>query len=48
MTAEPFLIENGMVFPIQTEVDESEYSGMPLDKFEARVKAAVKKNIDTN
>lgn len=48
MTAEPFLIENEKVFPIQTEVDESAYSGMPLDKFEARVKSAIKKNLDTN
>ena len=48
MAAEPYLIENGLVFPIQTEADASAYEGMPVDKFEAKVKSAIAQNIDTN
>jgi|SRR5581483_2334409 len=49
MVAESYLIEDDDVFPINTEADVSAYEhGMPLDKFEARVKAAIAANVDAN
>jgi hypothetical protein len=48
MAAEPYLIENGLVLAIQTEADASAYEGVPVDKFEAKVKSAIAQNIDTN
>ncbi|HZS57079.1 MAG TPA: hypothetical protein VFA65_21935 [Bryobacteraceae bacterium] len=36
------------VFPVKTEADVSAYEGMPISKFEAAVKAAIAKNVDTN
>lgn len=49
MVAEAYLVENGLVFPVSTDADVSAYEkGMPSDKFEARVRSAIKKNIDTN
>ena len=49
MVAQSYLIENGLVFPIQTKADISAYEGgMPVDKFEAKVKSAIAQNIDTN
>jgi len=49
MIAQAYLIDNGIAFPVSTDADVSAYEkGMPLDKFEARVKSAIKKNIDTN
>ncbi len=48
MVAEPYLVEGGLVFPVRTEADVSAYEGMPLDKFEARVKAAIAAEVDAN
>lgn len=47
--ANPYLIEDGLVFPLETVPDVSAYEkGMPVQQFEARVKAAIAKNIDTD
>lgn len=46
--AEPYLIDAGLVFPIKSVADVSAYDGMPLGKFEAKVKSAIAQNIDTN
>ena len=46
--ATPYLIENDTVFPIRLDDATIVYSGMPLQTFEAKVKQAIAKNIDTN
>jgi hypothetical protein len=47
MIAEPYLIQDGLVFPIKTEADVSAYdNGMPVQQFEAKVTSAIAKNID--
>lgn len=49
VVTQAYLIENGMVFPVSASAPNAfHYTKMPLDKFEAKVKAAVKKNIDTD
>jgi hypothetical protein len=48
MVAESYLIQGGVTFPIKTLADVSRYDGMPAKDFEAKVKAAIAKNIDTN
>jgi hypothetical protein len=47
MIAELYLIQDGLVFPINTAADVSAYEkGMPVQQFEAKVKSAIAKNID--
>ena len=49
VVAEPYLIQNGLVFPIRTVADVSAYEkGMPVKDFEAKVRALIAKNIDSN
>lgn len=48
MTAESYLVQDGLVFPVNTEADVSAYDGMPLDKFEVEVRDAIRQNIDAN
>jgi hypothetical protein len=49
VVAEPYLIQDGMTFPVKTLADVSAYEkGMPFKEFEARVKTAIAKNIDRN
>lgn len=45
MITNPYLIENGVVFPLETVSDVSAYEkGMPIQQFETRVEAAIAKN----
>jgi hypothetical protein len=46
--ATSYFIENKAVFPIRLDDATLSYSGMPLQTFEAKVKQAIAKNIDTN
>jgi hypothetical protein len=46
--AEPYLIQKGLVFPVKTVAEISPYEGMPLEKFEAKVKVAIARNVDTD
>ena len=47
--ANPYAIQDGLVFPLETVPNVSAYQkGMPVQQFEARVKAAIAKNIDTD
>jgi len=47
--ANPYLIQDGLVFPLNTEPDVSAYkNGMSIRNFETRVKNAIAKNIDTD
>ena len=48
MVAEPYLIQDGSIFPITRLAHVSPYDGMPAKDFEAKVKAAIAKNVDTN
>ena len=44
--ANPYLIQKGVVFPLNIEPDVSAYEkGMPIQEFEARIKAAIAKNV---
>lgn len=43
-----YLIQNDAVFPIRLNDATHVYSGTPLRNFEAKVKHAIAKNIDTN
>ncbi len=45
---EAYLISDNLVFSINTVPDESAYNGMPLEKFETKVRAAIAKNIDSD
>ncbi len=45
---EPYLIQDGHVFPVDLDSHESAYEGVPFAKFEAKVKAAIEGNVDTN
>jgi hypothetical protein len=47
MVAELYLIQDGLVFPINTEADVSAYAkGMPVQQFKAKVEAAIAQNVD--
>jgi hypothetical protein len=49
MIAEPYLIEDDTVFPVKTLADVSAYeNGVPLKDFEAKVKNAIQRKIDSN
>jgi len=48
MIAQPYLVDHGMVYPVSTIADASAYDGMPAESFEAKVRAAIAKNIDTD
>jgi hypothetical protein len=48
VAADAYLIEEGLVFPVNLDAHESPYERMPFTKFEAKVKAAIAKNIDAN
>jgi hypothetical protein len=47
MVANPYPIQNGLVFPLNVVPDVSAYEkGLPVQQFEAKVKSAIAKNID--
>jgi hypothetical protein len=47
--AQAYLIQDGFVFPVSTDGDaEKFYTKMPFPVFEAEVKEAVARNVDTN
>jgi hypothetical protein len=46
--AEAYLIQERLVFPINRDAHEAPYEGVAVEKFEAKVKAAIANNIDTN
>jgi hypothetical protein len=48
VVAEAYLIEGGDVFPINLDAHQARYQGMPFQEFEAKVKSAIAKNVDTN
>jgi hypothetical protein len=48
LPAEAYLIQDGAVFAVNSVGDVAAYNGMPFEKFEAKVKAAIAQNIDTN
>ncbi len=48
VVSEAYLMQNDSVFPIKTFADVSTYNGMPVETFEAKVKAAIAKNVDSN
>jgi hypothetical protein len=48
MIDEAYLIQSDQVFPIDLDSHEARYEGMPFKEFEAKVKAAIAKNLDTN
>lgn len=48
VVAEVYLIEGGTVFPINLDAHELRYAGMPFLKFQAKVRAAIANNVDTN
>ena len=48
MIPEGYLIQDDVVFPLNIDAGQLDYAGMPYKKFEAKVKAAITKNIDTD
>ena len=47
IVAHPYLIQGDAVFPVyQPEIVSKPYQGMPFETFEAKVKAAVAKDVD--
>ena len=46
--AEAYLIQESLVFPINLDAHEASYEGVAVEEFEARVNAAIAKNVDTN
>ncbi len=48
IASETYLIQGDLVFPINTVADVSAYEGMPLKDFEAKVRAAISKNVNTD
>jgi hypothetical protein len=46
---EAYLIQDGLVFPVSTSASNAfHYTKIPLQNFEAKVKTAIAKNIDTD
>jgi hypothetical protein len=49
VAVEAYLIDNGLVFPVSASASNAfHYTKVPLGEFEAKVRAAVTKNIDTD
>ena len=48
MIAQPYQIQGGLVFPVSTIADVSAYDRMPIKDFEAKVRTAIAKNVDSN
>ncbi|HEX7359448.1 MAG TPA: hypothetical protein VF283_03050 [Bryobacteraceae bacterium] len=47
--SQAYLIRDGLVFPVDTDGDaQTVYTKMPLPEFEAKIQAAVQRNIDTD
>jgi hypothetical protein len=43
---EAYIVKDDVVFPTKTMTNESSYEGMPFEKFEAKVKNAIARNVD--
>lgn len=48
ITAEAYLLENGHVFPIELSFGQMRYSGVSIETFLKKVKAAIARDVDTD